>query len=209
METIEHYIERHTSPAPEILDALERDSWLRMLHGRMCSGHVQGRLLKMLTQMVNPRQALELGAFTGYSALCIAEGLSDGAMLHTVEIDDELEEHLLQTFARGGYADRIRLHIGDALQVMQSMESGSFQLVFMDADKRAYPAYYEECLRLLAPGGYILADNTLWDGHVVEERPRDKQTLGILEFNRIVADDPRTEQVILPLRDGLTIIRKL
>lgn len=192
-----------------MLSALERDSWVKMLHGRMCSGHVQGRLLKMLTQMVAPRRVLELGAFTGYSAICIAEGLGEDARLDTIEIDDELEEHLLRAFSRAGYADRIHLHIGDAMEVMSGMPSGDFQLIFMDADKRAYPAYYEECLRLLQPGGYILADNTLWDGHVVEERPRDKQTLGILEFNRIVAEDPRTEQVILPLRDGLTIIRKL
>ena len=211
--TIEEYIETHSSPQPEGLARLERESNLRMLHGRMCSGHIQGRLLKMLVCMLRPRRVLELGTFTGYSALCLAEGLREtGAdrevRLVTVEANDELEDFLRREFRENGYENIIELRIGDALTQMRQMESESIDLIFMDADKRQYAEYYVEAKRLLREGGFIVADNTLWDGHVVEERKHDSQTEGILKFNKMVAEDEETEKVLLPLRDGLTIIGK-
>lgn len=207
--TIEEYVDLYSSPEPVHLKALERESYLRMIHGRMCSGHLQGRLLKMLTAMVCPHRVLELGTFTGYSGLCIAEGLPSDGKLITIEANDELEDFILEGFAKSPCGEKIELRIGRALEIMAEMEPESFDMIFMDADKREYPAYYEACKRLLRPGGFLLADNTLWDGHVVEERQRDAQTAGILSFNEKVASDSETEQVILPLRDGLTLIRKL
>lgn len=206
---LESYIESHIEKEPDNLRRLERQTNLQRVNGRMCSGHIQGRLLKMLTRMVNPRRALELGTFTGYSALCIAEGLQLGASLVTVEKEDELEEAILQAFAESEYGDRITLRIGDALEVCSEFPDATFDLIFIDADKRQYPQYYCEAKRLLTPGGYILADNTLWDSHVVESERQDSQTRGVKEFNDMVATDEEMEVVILPIRDGLTIIRKL
>ena len=209
MEALDDYIAAHISAEPEILQETFRYTHTHHLYPRMCSGHVQGRLLKMLTTMIRPRRVLELGAFTGYSTLCIAEGLEDGAVLDSIELDDELADELTERFEKAGYSDRIRLHIGDALEIVGGLE-GEWDMVFMDADKKEYPAYYEEALRLLKRGGWILADNTLWSGHVVEEEYfRDRQTAAIRRFNDIVGADPRVEKVILPIRDGLTIIRKL
>lgn len=207
---LDDYILRHISEEPKLLHDIERQSNLHLLNGRMCSGHLQGRILKMLTRMIAPRKALELGAFSGYSALCIAEGLTEGAELHTIEIDDELEDLLKANFRASPHGDKIHLHIGDAMELCREYEDESFDLIFIDADKRQYPSYYEEAMRLLRSGGYILADNTLWDGHVVEESAsHDRQTAGVMRFNDIVAQDPRVEKVILPLRDGLTLIHKL
>lgn len=207
---IERYIENHIDPEPEQLKGIDRYSNLHLLNGRMCSGHIQGRLLKMLTAMVAPKSVLELGAYSGYSALSIAEGLPDGAVLHTVEVDDELEGHLRREFGRSPFTDKIILHIGDAMEVCRQFSDESFDMIFVDADKRSYCDYYTECLRLLRPGGFMIADNTLWDGHVVDPaHSRDAQTRGIMDFNDMVAADRKVEKVILPLRDGLTIIRKL
>lgn len=206
---LESYIERHIEKEPENLSRLERQTNLQRVNGRMCSGHIQGRLLKMLTGMINPRRALELGTFTGYSALCIAEGLKPGATLVTIEKEDELEDAILQAFAESEYGAPITLRIGDALEVCREFPDDSFDLIFIDADKRQYPQYYGEAKRLLTPGGYILADNTLWDSHVVEPERQDPQTRGVKKFNDMVAADPDMEVVILPIRDGLTIIRKL
>lgn len=205
---LEDYVCGHIEREPEALRHLERTTNLRRVNGRMCSGHLQGRLLKMLTRMVGPKLALELGTFTGYSALCIAEGLPDGARLITVEHDDELEDDLRATFGASPLGERIELRIGDALDTARSLPDGRFGLVFIDADKRQYPAYYAEAKRLLAPGGYIIADNVLWDGHVADPARHDPQTEGVREFNRLAAEDPDMETVILPLRDGLSIIRK-
>lgn len=205
---LDDYIESHASEEPEYLRRLERLSNLRMVHGRMCSGRVQGRLLKLLVQMLRPRRVLELGTFTGYSALCIAEGLEPGGLLTTIEANDELEDFLREQFAASPFADRIDLRIGEALKLMADMQTESLDLIFIDADKRAYPEFYEEAMRLLRPGGFILADNVLWDGHVSEADRHDPQTLGVRRFNDLVAVDPRTEQVIIPLRDGLSLIRK-
>ena len=203
------YIEAHIDTHPEYLRRLERESNIHLLNGRMCSGHLQGRLLKMLVAMTAPGNVLELGTFSGYSALCIAEALATDATLHTVEADDEMEDFIRDTFAGSEHGRKITLHIADALDFCKSQPDESFDLVFIDADKRQYCEYYEESLRLLRPGGYIIADNTLWGGNVVDPAHfKDPQTAGIRRFNDIVAADGRVEKVILPIRDGLTIIRK-
>lgn len=160
--------------------------------------------------MIRPKRALELGTFSGYSALCIAEGMPQDGILDTFEIDDELEDFILENFSLSPFAHKIRLHIGDALLSISSWEAESIDLIFIDADKRAYPEYYEAVFPLLKKGGYIIADNTLWDGHVTEpEELHSPHTCAILKFNKMVAEDPRVEKVIIPLRDGLSIIRKL
>lgn len=205
---LEAYIEQHIEREPANLRRLEKATNLQRVNGRMCSGHIQGRLLKMLTRMIAPRRVLELGTFTGYSALCIAEGLGPEGVLTTVEADDELEEAILGAFAESEEGKKITLRIGDALTVCHDFADASFDMIFIDADKRQYPDYFREADRLLAPGGYILADNTLWDSHVAEEGRNDRQTLGIKEFNRLAALHPDYETVIVPLRDGLSILRK-
>lgn len=174
----------------------------------MASGHLQGRLLKMFVRMIRPKNILEIGTYSGYSGLCLAEGLEEGGMLHTIEINDEQEDFTRPWFENSAYADKITMHIGDALDVIPRL-GVKFDLAFIDGDKRKYAEYYEMVLEHLNDGGYILADNTLWDGHVLEPKPiKDPQTRSIVEFNDMVAKDQRAEKVILPLRDGLTIIRK-
>lgn len=206
---LEDYIEAHISPEPAHLKRLERLTNLRLINGRMCSGHLQGRLLKMLTMMIRPRRVLELGTFSGYSALCMAEGLEEGATLLTLEAFDELEDFIRESLdSAGEIGKRVELRIGPALETMKGLPDDMFDLVFMDADKREYPAYYEEAMRLVRPGGFIIADNTLWDGHVAEDGRHDAQTDAIKLFNERVASDSRAECVILPLRDGLTLIRR-
>ncbi len=210
IEELDDYILAHIDPEGEMLARLDRDTHLFHLRPRMCSGHLQGRLLKMFVRMVKPRRILELGTFTGYSALCLAEGLPDGGELHTVEIDDELEDFIREHLARSPFGDRITLHIGDARDVLARKDAGMFDLVFIDANKRQYCEYYDLVFDHVSPGGFIIADNTLWDGKVVEPGKKiDAQTQGILDFNDKVARDPRVEKVILPLRDGLTIIYKI
>ncbi len=206
---LEDYIEEHISAEPEHLRRLERLTNLRLINGRMCSGHLQGRLLKMLTMMIRPKRVLELGTFSGYSALCMAEGLEDGATLLTLEAFDELEDFIREALdSAGETGKKVELRIGPALKTMSELPDASFDLIFMDADKREYPAYYEESMRLVKPGGFIIADNTLWDGHVAEADRHDAQTDAIKSFNDRVASDPRAECVILPVRDGLTLIHR-
>ena len=177
-------------------------------HGRMASGHLQGRLLKMLVRMIRPKNILEVGTFSGYSAICLAEGLERGGMVYTYEINDELEDFTRPWIEGSPVADHIRFIIGDALTEAPKL-GVEFDMAFIDGDKRTYIDTYEMALNLLRPGGFILADNTLWDGHVLEKpRPSDRQTAGIEAFNDYVAADSRVEKVILPLRDGLTLIRK-
>ena len=204
------YIEEHSDPEPENLYRLERATNIHLINGRMCSGHLQGRVLKMLVEMINPMRVLELGTFSGYSALCIAEGLSPDASVDTVEADDELEDFIRKALEQSPHGEKVKLHIADATEFIDSCEDESYDLIFIDADKRHYTDYYTSCMRILRPGGFMIADNTLWDGHVVEpEKAGDPQTAGILRFNDMVAADTRVEKVILPLRDGLTLIRKL
>lgn len=207
--TIDEYILQHIDPEGDYLHALYRDTHLKLLYPRMASGYLQGRMLKMFVRMIKPSCILEIGTYSGYSALCMAEGLPEGGMIHTFEINDEQEEFTRPWFEGSPYADRIKLYIGDALQLVPQLGL-TFDLAFVDGDKRRYVDYYEMILPRLADGGYIIADNTLWDGHVLEEHPHasDLQTLGIKAFNDLVARDERVEKVILPLRDGLTIIRK-
>ncbi|HIZ91827.1 MAG TPA: O-methyltransferase [Candidatus Bacteroides merdavium] len=206
---LDEYILQHIDPESDYLRALYRDTHLKLLYPRMASGHLQGRMLKMFVRMIRPCQVLEIGTYSGYSALCMAEGLPEGAMLHTFEINDEQEDFTRPWLEGSPYADKIRFYIGDALELVPQLGL-TFDLVFMDADKRKYLEYYEMALSCLSDGGYIIADNTLWDGHVLEEHPHnsDLQTIRIKEFNDFVARDPRVEKVILPLRDGLTIMRK-
>jgi|InofroStandDraft_1065614.scaffolds.fasta_scaffold00242_56 predicted O-methyltransferase YrrM len=205
--TLEEYILAHSDQEPPLLAKLNRDVNLRLLYPRMCSGHLQGRILTMLTAMIAPRAALELGTYAGYSALCMAEGLPQGGHLDTVEIDDEMEEFIRARLAESPYGDRVSLHIGDCAEVLPSL-GRQYDMVYMDANKRTYCETYRMVLPMVRPGGFILADNTLWDGKVTApEANHDPQTLGICRFNDMVAADPRVSRVILPLRDGLTLIR--
>ncbi len=206
---LDQYLASHIDPEPALLTELDRQTHLRVLAARMLSGHLQGTLMKMLVRMINPRLILELGTFTGYSALSMAEGLlRPDAHIHTIEIDDELEPLIMQFLNRSEHRDRITLHIGDARQLLNDIP-GEFDLVFIDANKRHYPEYYDLVFPRVAQGGYIIADNTLWDNKVLTEPAHnDLQTQGIIRFNDLVAADSRVEKVILPIRDGLTLIRK-
>lgn len=207
--TLDEYILEHIDPENEYLKALYRATHVKLLRPRMVSGHLQGRMLKMFVEMIRPRNVLEIGTYSGYSALCLAEGLPEGAMLHTFEINDEQEDFTRPWLEGSPWADKITFHIGDALELVPQMDI-HFDLAFVDGDKRRYIDYYNMVMDCLTPSGYIIADNTLWDGHVLESETHytDRQTLGIKAFNDLVAQDQRVEKVILPLRDGLTIIRK-
>ena len=207
-ESIDEYILQHIDPESDYLKALYRDTHVKLLRPRMASGHLQGRMLKMFVKMIRPRQILEIGTYSGYSALCLAEGLSEGGMLHTFEINDEQEDFTRPWLEKSPFADKIRFYIVDAVELVPDL-GVTFDLAFIDGDKRKYIEYYEMTLAHLSEGGYMIADNTLWDGHVLEQpRNTDAQTIGIKAFNDLVAKDERVEKVILPLRDGLTIIRK-
>ena len=206
--TLDDYILAHTEPEPDYLYRLWRATNIHTIHGRMASGHLQGRLLKMLVQMIRPQLVLEVGTFSGYSAISMAEGLAGDARLYTFEINDEMEDFTRPWIEGSSVASKINFIIGDAL--IEAPKLGlTFDLAFIDGDKRTYRDCYEMVLTILRPGGFILADNTLWDGHVVDHAyNRDRQTQGIETFNDYIAADERVEQVILPLRDGLTLIRK-
>lgn len=205
---LEDYILAHTEPEPDYLYRLWRATNIHTIHGRMASGHLQGRLLKMLVQMIRPERILEVGTFSGYSAISMAEGLLGDGHLYTFEINDEMEDFTRPWIEGSSVADRITFIIGDALTEAPKLGL-MFDMAFIDGDKRTYRDCYEMVMRLLKPGGFILADNTLWDGHVVDHAyDHDRQTQGIETFNDYVMADDRVEQVILPLRDGLTLIRK-
>lgn len=209
-DLLEQYILSHIDEEGSYLQRVNRDTHVKVLKPRMCSGHLQGRILKMICQLVQPRYILELGTFTGYSALCMAEALADDplAELHTIDIDDEMEEFTSSVFQNSQYADKIHFHIGDALQVIPQIDR-MFDVVFIDANKRIYSEYYDLVFDKVRKGGLIIADNTLWDGKVVQDPlPKDAQSVGILNFNDKIAADERVEKVILPIRDGMTLIRK-
>ena len=206
---LDTYILAHIEPEPDYLYRLWRATNIYMLHGRMASGHLQGRLLKMLVQMIRPRRILEVGTFSGYSALCMAEGLEEGGKVYTFEINDEQEDFTRPWIEGSPMADKVEFIIGDAIKEAPKLGL-EFDMAFIDGDKRTYVETYEMVLNILRPGGFILADNTLWDGHVTDPAyDRDHQTQGIRRFNDHIAQDTRVEQVILPLRDGLTLIRKI
>ena len=208
-KTIEGYILQHIDEESDFLKSLYRDTHVKLLRPRMASGHLQGRLLKMFVEMIRPKQILEIGTYSGYSGLCLAEGLQEGGMLHTFEINDEQEDFTRPWFENSPYADKIKFYIGDALQLVPQL-GVTFDLLFIDVDKRTYMEYDEMSLSLLSTGGFIIADNNLGVVHVLETPlPSYQQTIGIQAFNDLLAKDPRSEKVILPLRDGLTLIRKL
>lgn len=207
---LEKYIEIHSSFRNEALDWLERQTNIRTNYPRMLTGKVQGEFLYMVTRMISPRSVLEIGTFTGYSAICMALALEGKGHIDTLEINDELEDLILEGFERAGVSGRVSLHIGDAVEFLRGQDGKKlYDLTFIDANKREYPDYYELALTLTRPGGFILADDVLWDGKVYAEQvPTDKQTSGIVRFNDLAASDPRVETVILPVRHGLSIIRK-
>ena len=207
-EAIEEYILSHSDHEGELLAALNRDANVNLLRPRMLSGHLQGRILKMFCRMLAPKRVLEIGTYTAYATLCMAEGMASDGRIHTIEINDEMEDFINKYLDRSPHKEKITVHFGDALEVIPKL-GGEFDLVFIDADKRLYSEYYDLVFPMVRPGGLILADNTLWDGHVVEvPRSADKQTLGIMAFNDKIKRDDRVEKVILPLRDGLTMIWK-
>ena len=206
---IEAYILSHIDPEPELLRRMTREAHVKLLRPRMISGNIQGRLLKVLTSMLMPENILEIGTFTGYSALCLAEGAPETSRIVTIEIDDEMEYFIRKYFQESEYGHKIELKIGDALELMEAYKDNYFDLIFIDANKRDYCAYYDIAFEKLRKGGIILADNTLWNGKVVDEKfENDDQTKGVMKFNNHIKEDIRIEKVILPIRDGLTIIRK-
>ena len=214
--TLSEYIEQHSSPESTVLQQITRSTHLEVINPRMLSGHVQGRVLSMLSQMIQPKRILELGTFTGYSALCLAEGLREDGKLITIEHNDEMEDSIRRNLALSPLGEKIKLVIGDAKDTLKNFElrikdfelGEGFDLVFIDADKKEYCTYLDLVLPLMREGGWILADNTLWDGHIIDPAyDKDKQTIGLRDFNDKVMADEHLEKVILPLRDGLTIIR--
>ena len=203
------YILEHTSPQGEALDWVEKQTYIRTSYPRMLSGAVQGRFLTEIVKISGARRIMEIGTFTGYSAICLAYGLPEDGHLDSLEIDDELEDLIREGWEKAGVSDRITLHIGDALDTLRSLE-GPYDLVYIDANKREYLQYYELCLPLLRSGGVILADDVMLGGKVYADSvPPDKQTCGLVEFNEAVMKDRRVETVMLPLGDGLSMIRKL
>lgn len=207
-EAIESYILSRIDEESELLKQLNRDAHVNLLKPRMLSGHLQGRMLKMFCRMMNPKYILEIGTYTAYATLCLAEGVDEDAEIHTIEVNDELEDFILKHLHKSKLKDKIHLHIGDAMEIIPQIDR-TFDLVFIDANKRHYIEYYNLIFDKVRPGGLIIADNTLWDGHVLETpKASDKQTIGIQQFNDMIAKDDRVEKVILPIRDGLTLIWK-
>jgi len=204
----EKYIRDISSPEDKLLDELYRKTHTSFVNPNMVSGHIQGKFLEMLVRMIQPALVLEIGTYTGYSAISMARALPDGAMLHTIEINDEMEDTCREYFARAGLQDKIILHIGDALQVLQKLDL-TFDLIFIDGDKRQYPKYYRLAIKKLSSDGFIIADNVLWDGKVNSPSQKDPMTEGIRRFNQLVKEDQLIEKIIIPVRDGLMIIRKL
>jgi caffeoyl-CoA O-methyltransferase len=204
---IQKYSEDHTSPESDLLKKINRDTNARVLMPRMLSGHMQGRILSMISKLVKPTTILEIGTYTGYSAICLAEGLQPGGKLITIDINEELENTVRSYFKESGFSNAIDYRIGNALEIIPTLK-GSFDLVFIDADKENYGHYYDLVINHVPLGGYILADNVLWSGKVLDAKP-DKDTRAIIEFNRKIQDDTRVENVLLPVRDGIMVIRKI
>jgi predicted O-methyltransferase YrrM len=205
---IEEYILDHSDQEDPILAELYRETNLKVLNPRMLSGHLQGKVLEMISKMIHPEKILEIGTYTGYSAICLAKGLTESGILHTIEINDELEDFISKYLHKSGLENKVKLHFGDARKIIPEINE-QFDLVFIDADKREYLEYYNIILEHIKPEGFILVDNVLWSGKVIEqELPEDLHTKGISEFNEFIKNDNRIEKVILPLRDGLTLIRK-
>ncbi len=207
-EKLENYIINHTSAEAKLLKKLNRETHVKVLFPRMMSGHLQGKFLEMVSWMIRPKRILEIGTYTGYSALCLASGLSENGLIHTIEIDPELEDFIMKYVEKAGLTNRVKLHIGNAIDIIPHLNE-SFDLVFIDADKENYLNYYNLIFDKVRKGGFILADNALWDGKVIKtEQKMDKETSGIIEFNDFVQGDKRVENVLLPFRDGVMVVRK-
>lgn len=208
-ETIDKYAGEHTTAEPKYLTDLQQETWQKVLVPRMLSGHFQGRLLSMISHLVKPNFILEIGTYTGYSALCLAEGLSKGGKLHTIDINEELHTIQSKYIAQAGMSDLIDLHVGNALEVIPKLDK-DWDLVFIDADKENYVAYYNLVMKNLKPGSHILIDNVLWSGKVTEEVSKnDVETKTLVELNKLIQEDQRVENILLPVRDGLTLVRVL
>ena len=211
MEKIYKYIEDHATKPSEALDWVVKQTHIRTNHARMLSGHTQGQMMRMMVQMIGAKRVLELGTFTGYSAICLASALPEDGHLDTLELNDELEDLILEGFERAGLEDKISIHIGDCKETLLKLREQKevYDIVYIDANKREYCEYYDLVFDMVRPGGLILADNVIWDGKVcMDPLPQDKQTLSIVRFNDMVSADPRVESVILPIRDGINVIRK-
>ena len=206
-EDLLHYSEQHTTPESPRLKKINRDTHANVLMPRMLSGHLQGRVLSMISKLIQPRLILEIGTYTGYSAICLAEGLRTDGTLITIDINEELEDKVRQYFDEAGLSSRIQYRIGDATKIISTLE-GPFDLVFIDADKENYSRYYDMVIDKVRDGGLILADNVLWSGKVLQSK-QDKDTRAIVEFNKKILQDPRVENILLPIRDGILMIRKL
>jgi len=205
---LQRYVTEHTSTEPELLKRLNRDTHLHVMKPRMLSGHVQGRFLAMIAHMIRPKQILELGTYTGYSALCLAEGLAPGGLLHTIDVNEELEEMVRGYLKKAGVENKIKYYIGNALEIIPQLNY-QFDLVFIDADKMNNARYYDLTLEKVVPGGFILIDNVLWSGKVVQQTTKtDKDTQAVQDFNRKIQEDGRVENILLPLRDGLMLVRR-
>ena len=207
---IEKYIETHTSKASNVLNKIERETYLRSVYPRMLSGNIQGKFLQMISRMIKPDNVLEIGTFTGYSAICLAQGLKEDGQVHTIEINEELRHQNEIYFRDAKLMDRIKTYYGDAIEIIPQIGI-QFDLIFIDADKINYPTYYELCMDRLKKNGFMLADNVLWSGKVLieDQNKIDKDTQAVKEFNALVQNDDRVENVLIPLRDGLTLIQKL
>lgn len=205
---IEEYLEQHATPMDEVLHELYRETHLHAMNPRMASGPVQGRFLQLLCQLMQPKKVLEIGTFTGFATICMARGMGSDGLLTTIEANEEYEGVIRKYLAKAAVADRVRLIIGDAKEVIPTLEGG-FDMVFIDADKISYPSYYDLVIEKLNPGGVILADNVLWEGKVLNDGTKERDTKAIQAFNDKVQNDPRVENVLLPLRDGLMMVRKL
>jgi caffeoyl-CoA O-methyltransferase len=207
---LEKYCDQHSSKELSLLQELTRQTFVNVLNPRMLSGHSQGLFLQMIVAMIHPKRVLEIGTYTGYSALCLAKNLEENSLLHTIEINDEVAAFAHNFFGKSEFSTKIQSHVGDAVEIIAQLDE-MFQLVFMDGNKRDYVKYYNCIFDKVASGGFIIADNVLWDGHVLDEEKKinDAQTKGISEFNEMIRNDERVEKLMLPLRDGLLVIRKI
>ncbi len=206
-EALEHYVEQHTTGETDVLQQLNRETNAKVMMPRMISGHLQGRFLAMMSKMINPKTILEIGTYTGYSGICLAEGLQEGGTMHTIDINEELEDLVRSYFDKAGISHKVQYHIGNALEILPTLQ-GPFDLVFIDADKINYANYFDLVIDKVSVGGYILTDNVLWSGKVLDPK-QDKDTAAIVAFNKKIMDNPRVETVMVPIRDGILIARKI
>jgi predicted O-methyltransferase YrrM len=209
-EEIDNYVVKHSQDEPKLLQELNRETYQKILQPRMLSGHFQGRVLSMISKLVNPKNILEIGTYTGYSAICLAEGMKDAGELHTIDINEELYDFQRKYFDKSGFGEQIKQHVGNALDIIPKLNK-TFDLVFIDADKENYTNYFHAIIDIINPGGIILSDNVLWSGKILDKefKKEDTSTPALIEYNKLLKEDARIETVMLPIRDGLTISRKL